>query len=78
MRNFSLEGISGALVGLLIVMTPAYGASETIEPGTVAPMKTLSDFQKEYSGTKSVVAVLKYYDYLKHAPKTTLNTENIR
>lgn len=78
MRNFNLKEIALAMAGLLIILTPAYGASEAIGSGAGSPIKTLRDFQKEYSGTKPVVAHLKYYDYLKNTPKATLDVGHMR
>lgn len=44
------------------------------------PVKTLADFQKEYSGTKPIVAWNKYHEYLalQKAPKATLESSRMR
>jgi hypothetical protein len=73
----TIKGFLGILTLSLVVVGPAYAAYEgTVSP--LVPQKTLVDFQKEYSGTKPVVASLKYYDYLKNAPNTTLDVSHIR
>ncbi len=74
----SLIGLLGVLVVSFVVVWPAYAASEGMTTDLPPSVKTLGDFQKEYSGTKPVVAYLKYYDYLKNAPKPTLGLERMR
>lgn len=74
----TVKGLLGILALSFVMAAPAYAAYEggAIVPST--PQKTLGDFQKEYSGTKPVVAFLKYYDYLKNAPQTTLDVRHMR
>ncbi len=67
----------GVLVLSFMVGGIAYSAYEGTANVSV-PQKTLSDFQKEYSGTKPIAAIMKYYEYLSQMPKTTLMVNHIR
>lgn len=67
----------GVMLALLLVAGPALAASEV---GMGAPAKTLKDFEREYSGTKSIVAWNKFNEYqaLKNAPQPTLAVSHMR
>lgn len=56
---------------------PAYAMFESVE---AVGGKTLADFQKEFSGTKPVVAWNKYmeYKFLEKAPRPTLGLSHMR
>lgn len=68
---------SGFLIALGIFAVSAYAFDSAVEQ---APAKTLADFQREYSGTKPVVAWMKYHDYLslQKMPRPTLEPSRIR
>lgn len=63
-----------AVLGFLAI--PAYAD----EMAAGMPGKTLADFQKEYSGTKPIVAWNKYHEYLalQKAPRPTLEPSRMR
>ncbi len=70
---------------LIIALTVAFILSTTPIltaeiSGEQMPMRTLADFQKEYSGTKPIVAWNKYHEYLalQKAPKPTLEPSRMR
>lgn len=72
------------LLGLMLVFAltaiPAYGAMETAG-GAVTPTMTFEDFQRDYSGTKPIVATLKFHEYqwlLQYAPRPTLLISRMR
>ena len=69
---------SGFLIALGIFAVSAYAFDSALEQAPTT--KTLADFQKEYSGTKSVVAWMKYHDYLalQKMPRPTLESSSMR
>lgn len=69
--------ISMAVVAAVAMTAlPAYA----LEAVGVPAIKSLSDFQREYSGTKPMVAFEKYreFKYLQKFPRPTLDTARIR
>ncbi len=69
--------ISMAVVAAMaLTAVPAYA----LEAVGVPAVKTLTDFQREYSGTKPMVAFEKYreFKYLQKFPRPTLDTSRIR
>lgn len=76
MRNY--QKVLAVALPLLFVAVQAYAAMEAT--GVQVPAKTLGDFQKEYSGTKPIVAWNKYQEYkrLQNAPRPTLEASRMR
>ena len=73
--------VLGLMLVLALIAIPAYAAMETSGSEVVAPVKTLADFQKEWSGSKPITPILKYYDWktmLELAPKPTLAVSRMR
>ena len=70
------------VLGLAVVMgLAAAGAYAAGEEGMVqVPVKNLPDFQAQYTGTKPVIAINRYFEYkaLQLAPRPTLATARIR
>ncbi len=68
---------SSFLISLGILAVSAYALDSAVEQ---TPTKTFADFQKEYYGTKPVVAWMKYHDYLalQKMPKPTLEPSRMR
>ena len=68
----------GSLLVLGLFAAPAYAASEVAAPEV--SIKSLVDFKAEYSGTKPIVAINKYWEYraLQMAPKPTLAEPRMR
>ena len=73
MRNF-MKSIAGLAV-MAMAVAPVYAALETVESA-----KSLADFQKQYAGTKPVVAFDKYREFntLQKFPRPTLESSRIR
>lgn len=78
MRNY--QKVAELVLPLLLVAVQAYATIETSGVGVEVPGKTLADFQKEYSGTKPIVAWHKYQEYrrLQNAPRPTLEASRMR
>lgn len=74
MKTLKVLGVLAVLAALAI---PAYAA---VESASEIPGKTLADFQREYSGTKPVIAWLKFQEYqmLQRTPRTSLETSRMR
>lgn len=76
MKN--LNKLLGLVLLIGLIAMPVYAIEEAT---TMASTKTLADFQKEYSGTKPIVAWNKYHEYLaelKKAPRPTLEKSRMR
>jgi hypothetical protein len=70
--------IAALLILALILAMPAFAATEGVTAGIGE--KTLADFQKEYAGTKPIVAWHKFQEYqlVGSAPRPTLSVAQIR
>ncbi|MBI4549410.1 MAG: hypothetical protein HY714_00590 [Candidatus Omnitrophica bacterium] len=69
--------IAVLLILALIAAVPAFAAAES---SIAVEGKTLADFQREYAGTKPVVAWHKFQEYqlVGSAPRPTLSVNRIR
>lgn len=76
MKTLMKVGMIGVLAGLIAI--PAFAFVEGA--GVSAEGKTLADFQREYAGTKPMIAWHKYQDYklFGEVPQPTLGEKAIR